>query len=111
MKVFKETFWLFLDDVRDPPNDGRNWQVFRKVGDLLEFILTHPNQIAGISFDHDMGDGNATGKDALDVIHALIYMREWFPAKKPVLTVHSANSVRVPVMEKIIGNIYNLFDT
>lgn len=109
--MFKEMFWLFLDDVREPPNDGKNWKVFCKVGDLIEFILTHPNQVAGISFDHDLGDGNATGKDALDVIYSLVYMREWFPAITPVLTVHSANSVRVPVMKAIIRNIQDLFST
>jgi hypothetical protein len=56
------TFSLFLDDERYPPNDGRNWIVARNVDEAKDIIrdIGWPEYI---SFDHDLGDGEQTGKD------------------------------------------------
>jgi len=104
-----EKLWLFLDDERLPPRDDKNWKVFRKVGEMLEFILANPRKVAGISFDHDLGSGNATGYDAAKAIHAFIYMRVWNPERLD-LRVHSANPVGAARMQQVIQSLELLFD-
>lgn len=51
---------LFLDDVRDPPDDS--WAVVRSYEEFVDYIETNgvPDLI---SFDHDLGDGVPTGMD------------------------------------------------
>jgi len=48
------TYYMFLDDERDPPEDGREWIVVRSSSDAIEMV-----QLNGfpefISFDHDLG--------------------------------------------------------
>lgn len=105
-------FWLFLDDEREPPKgDGKNWVLFRTVGELIEFILVHPKEIAGISFDHDLGLNRATGMQALNVIHSMVFSRVWNPEREVKLFVHSANSAAVPQMEGLARQIEELFTT
>lgn len=53
---------LFLDDERFPPRDNRVWIVSRNVREAKAVIeaLGWP---VHISFDHDLGEGELTGKD------------------------------------------------
>lgn len=52
---------LFLDDERDPPQDGRPWIVVRKVADAIAVVRAR-GLPRNISFDHDLGEG-VTGHD------------------------------------------------
>lgn len=56
------TYALFLDDERFPPLDGRAWLIARTVEQAQTTIrvLGWPSYI---SFDHDLGPGEATGFD------------------------------------------------
>ena len=46
---------LFLDDVRDPPRDGRDWHVARSVDEARRYCDILGHGPARISFDHDLG--------------------------------------------------------
>lgn len=56
------TYALFIDDEREPVNDGRNWRIARSLAQVeaLLSIYGAPNHV---SFDHDLGDGEPTGHD------------------------------------------------
>lgn len=51
-------FDLFLDDERDPPDDGRSWTVVRTVAEAVAAVMAKglPRHI---SFDHDLGEGGS----------------------------------------------------
>ena len=51
---------LWLDDVREPPEDGRLW-LHAKTVEEGTVALIHGVGIA--SLDHDLGDGELTGYD------------------------------------------------
>lgn len=51
---------LFLDDERDPPDDGLPWRVARTLGEAFGMLTDHGMPIF-ISFDHDLGP-HETGK-------------------------------------------------
>jgi hypothetical protein len=53
---------LFIDDERDPPLDNRNWIIARSVDEAKEIVsdIGWPDYI---SFDHDLGENQETGKD------------------------------------------------
>lgn len=44
---------LFLDDVRDPPNDGRVWTICRTAEEARDVLLAGPVDEA--TLDHDLG--------------------------------------------------------
>lgn len=60
MSNFFTNWKLFLDDLRDPPDDS--WVVARSCEEAEEFILRFgfPDEI---SFDHDLGENVETGFD------------------------------------------------
>jgi len=56
------SYYLFLDDERFPPDDGRNWVICRDGFEAAGVIgsMGFPKYI---SFDHDLGDSIPTGLD------------------------------------------------
>ena len=56
------TYALFIDDERDPPNDGKSWRIARTFNEVERLLSLH-GAPAYISFDHDLGDGEPTGYD------------------------------------------------
>jgi len=58
------TSWnLFIDDERDPPNDGRKWVVARNMLEFQLKAIEHGSMPSFISFDHDLGENQPTGYD------------------------------------------------
>jgi hypothetical protein len=53
---------LFLDDLRDPPNDGRKWKIARDY-DRAIFLVKILGIPAHASFDHDLGLFSKDGKE------------------------------------------------
>ncbi|WP_435141734.1 cyclic-phosphate processing receiver domain-containing protein [Pseudopelagicola sp. nBUS_19] len=53
---------LFIDDEREPPNDGRPWHVARSLLQVEQVLSVYGPPIY-ISFDHDLGDDEPTGHD------------------------------------------------
>lgn len=81
---------LFLDDVRDPPDD--TWVVARSYDEAVEVIQLHGlSNIEMVSFDHDLG----SEKTGMDVAHFLINLDLDTGALLDQFTfkVHSANPV------------------
>lgn len=88
------TYRLFLDDKRDPPNDGRPWVVARSVAEAIDTCLAQ-GAPAHISFDHDLGDG----VDAPPFVHWLIESdmdaNGAFLSARFTYAIHSGNPVGV----------------
>jgi hypothetical protein len=59
-KCQKMTYRLFLDDIRDPPDD--TWVIARSFDEAVNIVLTNGFPCI-VSFDHDLGDNSKTGKD------------------------------------------------
>ena len=55
------TYKMFIDDERDPPNDGTAWVVCRSYHDVF-WRIDFEGFPSFISFDHDLGD-DLTGYD------------------------------------------------
>lgn len=87
--------WLWHDDVREPPKDGRTW-AWAQDNTSARFALAN-NVFAGCSLDHDMGaapgDGLYAKGDHEDDGTKLV---EWMIAEKhvpPFVIIHSWNHV------------------
>jgi hypothetical protein len=86
------TYALFFDDVREPPNDGRDWVVARSFKEAVDLIDERgwPNFI---SFDHDMGYGALSGMEfAKWIVSGDLYEVHRIPDGF-TFDVHSANPV------------------
>ena len=57
------TTFLFLDDVREVPQDGNDWKLVKSYKEFVNWIKDNgvPNII---SFDHDLGLFHKSGMDA-----------------------------------------------
>lgn len=63
------TYRMFIDDERDPPNDGHSWHVVRSSQDAIA-LVTEIGLPSFISFDHDLG-----GDDT--AMRFLRWMTDW----------------------------------
>lgn len=103
------TYWLFLDDEREPPAPKERWIVFRNAVDAARYMEQHgcPEHI---SFDHDLGDETFTGA----------WLAKWMTDRWTTggrrhlnmpenftYTVHSQNPVGA---ENIKGHIEGFYD-
>ncbi|SRR6266481_1255006 len=53
---------LFLDDERQPPDDGSSWIIVRSYEEAIKFIDEHGSP-GYISFDNDLGPNQKEGID------------------------------------------------
>lgn len=104
--------FFFLDDVRNPPEDGNNWILARSVPALQELILdriiTGEMQSADrvvFSLDHDLGEGEQTGYDFLKKIEETSSRMKPPGNQKLEFRIHSANPVGRENMERAIASI------
>lgn len=103
---------LFLDDVRNPPDDGGGpWTVCRTVDEAKAVLLAGPVEEA--SLDHDLGQCDACRSDVgpmhcphvpdgRDLVAWMVAEKRW-PRLKP--RVHSQNGLYGPEMRATI-NMY-----
>lgn len=111
------TLFFFLDDVRNPPEDGTPWILARSVPALQKSIIdrvgtgemTKADKIV-FSLDHDLGEGEQTGYDFLNIIeHTIVNMGP--PGnQKMEFRIHSANPVGRENMERAIKSINRLLE-
>ena len=111
---------IFLDDLRDPPDDS--WTVVRSPIVCLTLIMMNLEEITHISFDHDLGYVShvttneflsnlglklENGKEVTgyDVLCALECLQAHGHDFNIIMTVHSANPVGIEKMNKLIENI------
>ncbi len=110
------TTYIFLDDIRMPPDDGNRWIVVRDVDGAWHQLLTawYTSKGTGeivISLDHDLGE-DASGKEypnGNDFVnkleHAIALLSPEFRPNVE-LRIHSANPVGRQNMERGIQAIY-----
>jgi hypothetical protein len=92
---------LFLDDVRDPPNDDEDWIIARTASDFM-FAARYADFI---SFDHDLGLDQPTGYELLNILEAMYRRGEIWTESLPTMVVHSANPVGAKNMRTVIDQI------
>jgi hypothetical protein len=102
------TVRLYLDDVRNPPNDGGDpWTVCRTLDEAKALLLCGVNEA---SLDHDLGQCDACRSDlgpdycphvgtGYDLVNWMTEHDVW-PRLKP--RVHSANPVGRAAMVQMI---------
>lgn len=83
--------WIYLDDIRDPPDI--NWTVCRTVKEAKKLFIQ--NEVDFISFDHDLGEGES-GYDLAK------WMVKNFKYPKLGYTVHSSNPVGATNIKEIL---------
>lgn len=83
---------LFLDDVRNPPDDS--WIIARNIKEFKHFVL-NGEPITHISFDHDLGEENGTtlptGMDAAKWFIELCLDKPQYGENLELVAVHSSN--------------------
>lgn len=60
--MISSKYKLFVDDERFPPNDGGNWIIVRNI-EQTQAAIEQYGFPDFVSFDHDLGDNQATGYD------------------------------------------------
>lgn len=98
---YKGTGKLFLDDVRDPPDDS--WTVVRTAKECI-FLLENLN-FEVLSLDHDLGEDMPTGYDVAVWIEERVALMAY---QAPEIRVHSANPVGVKRIRQVIASIERL---
>ncbi len=106
-----EAIYIFMDDVRDPPDDGNPWIVVRDA----HMAWLHINVAISIgisvvaSLDHDLGEDTPTGYDMLNWLERRIVTGSKInPNTKLEFKIHSANPVGRDNMTRAIGAIKRL---
>ncbi len=104
------TTYIFLDDIRIPPNDGNEWMVVRDIEGamrlLIEAWFCRSDDIV-LSLDHDLGDNIPTGYDLVKQLEEMVATQHEFKPKIE-MRIHSANPVGRQNMERGIQSIYRM---
>ena len=96
--------YLWVDDVREPPNDDYVW--VKSVNEAIQFIFEHSmyhwvpgqtSEIELIDLDHDAGDYAWDGGDYIKILDWLEETGRNIP-----ICIHSMNPVGVQNMRAII---------
>jgi len=77
---------LFVDDLRDPPDD--TWTVARTAEAAIALLSSR--EVEELSLDHDLGEGEDTGYCVAAWLEEKVW-EGWSPPR--VLEVHSLNPV------------------
>lgn len=96
---------IFLDDLRDPPNDS--WTVARNVQQFKKLYHDRTEPVDEISLDHDLGDWNQMiGGDGHDT---LVFLEEQFELNDvkhpPHIHIHTSNPSAAKKMRQAVFRI------
>lgn len=89
---------LFIDDLRDPPDD--TWEVVRTAHRAL--VLLEDNEYEEVSFDNDLGYDSLYGNKMLEgrnILGWLIARQEAGHYVPPIMHIHTANCDASQAME------------
>lgn len=104
------TTYIFLDDVRIPPDDGNEWTLVQDIESAMRLLIEawycRSDDIV-LSLDHDLGDNVPTGNDLVNQIERMVATQHEFKPKLE-MRIHSANPVGQQNMERGIQSIYRL---
>lgn len=93
------TMFLYLDDIRDPPDFG--WTIVRTARQAIDLLKT--NQVKVISLDHDLGENIESGYDVIKFIEEQAYINKEFNI--PIIHIHTDNPVGRKNMELVLNSI------
>lgn len=100
------TWNLFIDDERDPPNDGREWVIARSGREVMNYFL-NLGMPSYISFDHDLGRDEGTGYDIAKLLVDIDMKTPHDVYKFPAdfdFYVHSQNPIGKANIEAYLNN-------
>ncbi len=94
---------LFLDDIRTIPDNS--WTLIRDVPAVISLLEKHNTKmnrtpITHLSLDNDLGEGQIEGYKVMDWIEEMYHTG--ILTYIPIISVHSANPVRINYMIQII---------
>src|SRR5690606_30209127 len=95
---------LFLDDVRDPPDDS--WILCRTPRSFRHFVRHYWDDLEVVSLDHDLGEDVESGYDVVCSIERMAYDRDGVNFE---ILVHSQNPVGRANIERAIKAIKSKF--
>ena len=111
------TTYIFLDDIRIPPNDGNEWILVRDIDSAMRLLIEAwycRNDDIVLSLDHDLGlDENGKDlPDGNDLVKKMEEMVATDPSFRPKLQlhVHSDNCVEIQQMLAGIRSIYRFLE-
>lgn len=86
---------IFLDDIRRPPSDGREWVVVTTAWQCIALLGRNPRNVDTLSLDHDLGDPAwGTGYDVAKWLEGCAGAAKYKYLPTHILC-HSANPVGV----------------
>jgi hypothetical protein len=108
MRVYLENrVHLFLDDLRDPPNDGRRWAVARSCAEARKMVMNSGSSPFLVSFDHDLGDDGEPEETGYTFAKWLVEQdldRPGFLHSGFSYRVHSANPIGAENIRRLLDN-------
>ncbi len=90
---------VYLDDERATPDE--TWTRTYTVAETIELLET--GQVEYLSLDNDLGENQLEGFRVLDWLEEQVYLHQTMLI--PIITIHSANPVRVAHMQQVIRSI------
>jgi hypothetical protein len=95
---------IYLDDVRDLPDEYQGWVVARTAEEALHLIASNGlENIEILSFDHDLGEDCMSGYDLAVIIEEMVYDAGFTIV--PEFRIHSANPVGRKNLEQCFSSI------
>jgi len=88
---------IWLDDIREPPDDGWLWATTVRVVKMLKL-----EAMEEISLDHDLGENQPTGYDLIKWLEQKVITEGY---SSPKIRVHSANPVGRKNIEAAVKRI------
>jgi chloramphenicol O-acetyltransferase len=95
---------LWVDDVREPPNDDWVWVKNYVAASML--LTTHASWISTISLDHDLGEDEETGYDLLNWMEWMVHDHD-LPLPQDI-RIHTANPAGRENMERARDKIVEM---
>lgn len=106
--ISKPSGWaLFIDDEREPADDGWDYVIARTSADALDMLKENEAPV-WISFDHDLGGDDTAMKFCKGLVDHLITNRQKLP-KEFDFQVHSQNPVGVENITAYMRNVIKVF--
>lgn len=99
------TAYIFLDDIREPPDDGHTWILSRTTNEA--YMIMRAAYVSGyaihLSLDHDLGEDEPTGYDLVKMIERDVLVDQ--DMYNITFNIHSANPVGRANMQRAIDQI------
>lgn len=106
------TICVWLDDIREPPNDGRNWLCVKTAAECIALLERSPRIVDVLSLDHDLGEhpdapeNPGTGYDVACWLEERAAHHPGFETLPKRVLCHSANPVGRKRILQALARVY-----